>query len=35
RPGGATSTNLTRTELDATAVTVAAHGVPLPPAVVI
>jgi uncharacterized protein len=35
RPGGATSTNLTRTELDATAVTVAAHGVPLPPAVVV
>jgi predicted extracellular nuclease len=35
RPGGATSANLTRTELDASAVTVAAHGAPLPPAVVV
>ncbi|MGI8331024.1 endonuclease/exonuclease/phosphatase family protein [Actinomadura scrupuli] len=35
RPGGDTSANLTRTELDASAVTVVAHGVPLPPAVVV
>jgi predicted extracellular nuclease len=35
RPGGSASANLTRTELDATSVTVAAQGAPLPPPVVV
>ncbi|MEU8798782.1 endonuclease/exonuclease/phosphatase [Spirillospora sp. NPDC048819] len=35
RPGGASSGGLTRTEIDATATTVEAHGAPLPPPVVI
>ncbi|MGP4026898.1 endonuclease/exonuclease/phosphatase family protein [Actinomadura sp. 3N407] len=35
RPGGAPSGGLTRTEIDATATTVEAHGAPLPPPVVI
>ncbi|MDL4771892.1 endonuclease/exonuclease/phosphatase [Actinomadura xylanilytica] len=35
RPGGTKSANLGRTEIDATATAVVAHGVPLPPPVVI
>ncbi|TDD73764.1 endonuclease/exonuclease/phosphatase [Actinomadura darangshiensis] len=35
RPGGASSAGLTRTEIDATATAVAAHGAPLPPPTVV
>ncbi len=35
RPGGPSSPGLTRTEIDATSTTVGAHGLPLPPPVVI